>query len=69
MVFCSGSNLLPWPLGFTWNVFLNKIDLCRISIMEVFYGNVDARLCLRDDNVVSMLMEANSFRYGGCIII
>ena len=46
-------------------MFLNNMILCQRSIKEVFYGNVDARLCLREDNVVSMLMEANSFRYGG----
>ena len=32
--------------------------------MVLFYGSVDARLRLREDNVVSKLMEANSFRYG-----
>ena len=53
------------PIGFTRNVFLNKIDLCRRSINELFCGSVDARLCLSGDNVVSMLMEANSFRYVG----
>ena len=53
------------PIGSTWNVFMDKMNLCRRNIIEVFYGNVDARLCLREDNVVSMLMEANSFRYGG----
>ena len=62
--FCSGSNLLPWPIGSAWNVFMDKMNLCRRNIMVLFYGSVDARLCLRGDNVVSMFMEANSFRYG-----
>ena len=31
--------------------------------MVLFYGSVDERLRLSVDNVVSMLMEANSFRY------
>ena len=61
--FCSGSNLLPWPLGSTWNVFMDKMNLCRRNIMVLFYGSVDERLRLSVDNVVSMLMEANSFRY------
>ena len=53
------------PIGFTWNVFIGKKILNQKRIKEVFYGRVVVRLRLRGDNVVSRLMEANSFRYGG----
>ena len=43
---------------------MDKMNLYRRNIMVLFYGSVDARLRLREDNVVSKLMEANSFRYG-----
>ena len=53
------------PIGFTWNVFIGKKILSQKRIKEVFYERVVVWLRLSGDNVVSMLMEANSFHYGG----